>query len=65
MFHAEGDANKDLISTSKISLFSWGHLGGPMFSVFLVLSYRIRVICALRNGGHFFTFVWHEFIQHI
>lgn len=31
MFHAEGDANKVLISTSKISLFSWGHLGVPIF----------------------------------
>lgn len=31
MFHAEGGANKYWQSTGKISLFSWGHLGVPMF----------------------------------
>ena len=31
LFHAEGGANKYWQSTAKISLFSWGHVGVPMF----------------------------------
>jgi peptidoglycan/LPS O-acetylase OafA/YrhL len=31
MYHAEGGANQYWQSTGKISLFSWGHLGVPMF----------------------------------